>query len=65
MTPTKAEVYFKIEQLLIKKQKWIDEQLTNFNVFEQTTDIIKLIHWQASERYDKKLESLHKLYNKL
>ena len=65
MTPTKAEVHFKIEQLLIKKQKWIDEQLANFNVFEQTTDIIKLIHWKASERYDKQLESLHQLYNKL
>ena len=65
MTPTKASVHFKIEQLLIEKQKWIDEQLANFNVFEQTTDIIKLIHQQASERYDEQLESLHQLYNKL
>ena len=65
MTPTKASVHFKIKQLLIEKQKWIDEQLANFNVFEQTTDIIKLIHQQASERYDKQLESLHQLYNKL
>lgn len=65
MTPTKANVHLKIEQLLIEKQKWIDEQLANFNVFERTTDIIKLIHLQASERYDKQLESLHRLYNKL
>ena len=65
MTPTKASVHFKIEQLLIEKQKWIDEQLANFNVFEQTTDIIKLIHQQASERYDEQLESLHQLYKKL
>ena len=35
---------FKIEQLLIEKQKWIDDQLSNFNMFERTTDIIKLIH---------------------
>ena len=41
---TKAGVNFKIEQLLIEKQKWIDDQLSNFNMFEQTTDIIKLIH---------------------
>ena len=26
---TKAGVNFKIEQLLIEKQKWIDDQLTN------------------------------------
>ena len=65
MTPTKASVHFKIEQLLIEKQKWIDEQLAIFNVFEQTTDIIKLIHQQASERYDEQLELLHQLYNKL
>ena len=60
---TKAGVNFKIEQLLIEKQKWIDDQLSNFNVFEQTTDIIKLIHQQASEKYDEQLESLHKCYN--
>ena len=65
MTPTKAHVHFKIEQLLIEKQKWVDEQLANFNVFERTTDIIKLIHQQAAERYDEQLESLHQLYNKL
>ena len=65
MTPTKAEVHFKIEQLLMEKQKWIDEQLANFNVFERTTNIIKLIHQQAAERYDERLESLHQLYNKL
>ena len=41
---TKAGVNFKIEQLLIEKQKWIDDQLSNFNMFERTTDIIKLIH---------------------
>lgn len=40
----KASVNFKIEQLLIEKQKWIDDQLSNFNMFERTTDIIKLIH---------------------
>ena len=65
MTPTKANVHLKIEQLLIEKQKWVDEQLANFNVFERTTDIIKLIHQQAAERYDEQLESLHQLYNKL
>ena len=65
MTPTKVSVHFKIEQLLIEKQKWVDEQLANFNVFERTTDIIKLIHQQAAERYDEQLESLHQLYNKL
>lgn len=62
---TKAGVHFSIEQLLLEKQKWIDDQLKNFNVFEQITDIIKLIHQQASERYDEQLESLHKRYNKL
>lgn len=61
----KAGVYFKIEQLLIEKQKWIDDQLSNFNVFEQTTEIIKLIHQQAAEKYDAQLESFYKLYNKL
>lgn len=61
----KAGVHFSIEQLLIEKQKWIDDQLKNFNVFEQTTDIIKLIHQQASEIYDEQLESLHKRYNEL
>ena len=61
----KAGVHYKIEQLLIEKQKWIDDQLSNFNMFERTTDIIKLIHQQASERYDERLESLHKRYNKL
>lgn len=55
----KADVHFKIEQLLIEKQKYIDDQLGNFNVFEQTTEIIKLIHQQAAERYDEQLESLH------
>ena len=40
----KAGVHYKIEQLLIEKQKWIDDQLSNFNMFERTTDIIKLIH---------------------
>lgn len=59
----KAGVNFKIEQLLIEKQKWIDNQLSNFNMFERTTDIIKLIYQQASERYDERLESLHKCYN--
>lgn len=62
---TKAGVHFSIEQLLIEKQKWIDDQLKNFNVFERTTDIIKLIYQQASEIYDEQLESLHKRYNKL
>ena len=62
---TKAGVHFSIEQLLIEKQKWIDDQLKNFNVFEQTTNIIKLIHQQASEIYDEQLESLHKRYNEL
>ena len=62
---TKAGVNFKIEQLLIEKQKWIDDQLSNFNMFERTTDIIKLIHQQASERYGERLESLHQHYNKL
>lgn len=61
----KAGVYFKIEQLLIEKQKWIDDQLSSFDVFEQTTEIIKLIHQQAAEKYDEQLESLHRLYNKL
>lgn len=61
----KAGVHFKIEQLLIEKQKWIDEQLSNFNVFEQTSDIIKLIHQQAAEKYDTQLEALHQLYNTL
>lgn len=61
----KAGVALKIEQLLIEKQKWIDDQLSNFNVFERTTDIISLIHQQAAEMYDKQLESLHQLYNKL
>ena len=65
MTPTKANIHFKIEQLLIEKQKWIEEQLSNFNVFERTTNIIKLIHQQAAERYDEQLESLHQIYNKL
>ena len=60
---TKAGVNFKIEQLLIEKQKWIDDQLSNFNMFERTTDIIKLIHQQASERYDEQLESLYQCYN--
>ena len=59
----KASVHYKIEQLLIEKQKWIDDQLSNFNMFERTTDIIKLIHQQASERYDELLGSLHKCYN--
>lgn len=61
----KAGVHFSIEQLLIEKQKWIDDQLKNFNIFERTSDIIKLIHQQASERYDERLESLHKRYNEL
>lgn len=61
----KAGVHFKIEQLLIEKQKYIDDQLSNFNVFEQTSDIIKLIHQQAADKYDEQLESLHQLYNKL
>ena len=39
--------------------------MTNFNMFERTTDIIKLIHQQANERYDEQLESLHQHYNKL
>lgn len=62
---TKAGVHFRIEQLLIEKQKWIDDQLSNFNMFERTTKIIKLIHQQAADRYDEQLESLHQLYNKL
>lgn len=61
----KAGVHFKTEQLLIEKQKYIDDQLSNFNVFERTTEIIKLIHQQAADKYDEKLESLHQLYNKL
>lgn len=61
----KAGVHFKIEQLLIEKQKYIDDQLSNFNVFEQTTEIIKLIHQQAAEKYDEQLKSLYQLYNKL
>lgn len=61
----KAGVHFKIEQLLIEKQKYIDDQLSNFNVFERTTEIIKLIHQQAADKYDEQLESLHQLYNKL
>lgn len=43
----------------------LDDQLSNFSVFEQTSDVIKLIHQQAADRYDEKLESLHQLYNKL
>ena len=62
---TKAGVNFRIEQLLIEKQKWIDNQLSNFNIFERTTGIIKLIHQQASEGYDEQFESLHQCYNKL
>lgn len=62
---TKADVHFSIEQLLIEKQKWIDDQLSNFNIFERTTDIIKLIHQQASEKYDEQLKSLHQRYNEL
>ena len=61
----KAGVHSKIEQLLIEKQKYINGQLSNFSVFEQTSDIIKLIHQQAAEKYDEQLESLHQLYNKL
>lgn len=61
----KAGVHFKIEQLLIEKQKWIDDQLSNFNVFERTSDVIKLIHQQAADKYDEQLKSLHQLYNKL
>lgn len=61
----KADVHFKIEQLLIEKQKYIDDQLSNFSMFEQTSDVIKLIHQQAADRYDEQLESLHQLYNKL
>lgn len=61
----KAGAHFKIEQLLIEKQKRIEEQLSNFNIFEQTSDIIKLIHQQASEKYDAQLETLHQLYNEL
>lgn len=61
----KADVHFKIEQLLIEKQMWIEEQLSNFNVFEQTSDIIKLTHQQAAEKYDAQLETLHQLYNEL
>lgn len=62
---SKADVHFKIEQLLIEKQKYIDDQLSNFSVFERTSDVIKLIHQQAAEKYDEQLESLHQLYNKL
>lgn len=61
----KAGVHFKIEQLLIEKQKWIDDQLSNFNIFERTSDVIKLIHQQAADKYDEQLKSLHQLYNKL
>lgn len=61
----KAGVHFKIELLLIEKQKWIDDQLSNFNIFERTSDVIKLIHQQAAEKYDAQLEALHQLYNKL
>lgn len=61
----KADVHFKIEQLLIEKQKYIDDQLSNFDVFDRNTDTISLIHQQAAERYDGQLESLHQLYNKL
>ena len=61
----KAGIHFKIEQLLIEKQKYIDDQLSNFSVFEQTSDVIKLIRQQAAEKYDEQLESLHQLYNKL
>lgn len=62
---TKAGVHDRIEQLLIKKQEWIDDQLSNFSVFERTTDIIKLINQQAADMYNGQLESLHKLYNEL
>lgn len=62
---TKPGVHDKIEQLLIEKQKWIDDQLSNFSVFERTTDIIALIHQQAADKYNEQLESLHKLYNEL
>lgn len=62
---SKADVHFKIERLLIEKQKYIDDQLSNFSVFERTSDVIKLIHQQAAEKYDEQLESLHQLYNKL
>lgn len=61
----KVDVHFRIEQLLIEKQKWIDKQLSDFNVFERTTKIIKLIHQQAAEKYDARLKALHQLYNKL
>ena len=46
-------------------EKWIDDQLSNFSVFERTSDVIKLIHQQAADKYDEQLESLHQLYNKL
>lgn len=62
---TKPGVLDKIEQLLIEKQKWIDEQLGKFYIFDRTTDRIKLIHDQAAERYDEQIKSLYKLYNEL
>lgn len=39
--------------------------MTDFNMFERTTGIIKLIHQQASEEYDEQFESLHQCYNEL
>lgn len=57
----KASVNFKIEHPFTRKSK--SGLMTNFNMFERTTDIIKFIHQQASEKYDEQLESLHKCYN--
>lgn len=62
---TKAGVHDRIEQLLAEKQKWIDDQLGKFYIFDRTTDRIKLIHQQAADIYNGRLESLHKLYNEL
>lgn len=52
-----------IEQLLIEKSNWIDGQLKNFPILDRTTDLIELIHQQASDRFDDRLRLLHQKYN--
>lgn len=52
-----------IEQLLIEKSNWIDEQLKNFSILDKTTDLIELIHQQTADRFDDQLRLLHQKYN--
>ena len=52
-----------IEQLLIEKSNWIDEQLKNFPILDRTTDLIELIHQQAADHFDDRLRLLHQKYN--